>query len=146
MCVFFKRGCSRQIAGALLLVWLQVRAHEPWLALDGGDGLGTDALDAVCSGAVALLRPGGFLALETAGGEQAHAVAATLRMFRADGGNPAAVDSDGAAGSDGGQSRDGGSADEASATADTLAFSDVEVVSDCFGVDRFVTASRSSAS
>ena len=51
---------------------MQVRAHEPLLALDGGGGPGTDALDAVCRGAAALLRPGGFLALETAGGEQAH--------------------------------------------------------------------------
>lgn len=126
-----------------LLFSLQVRAHEPHLALDGGSGPGTDALDAVCSAAANLLRPGGFLALETAGGEQAHAVAAMLRLYHADGGSPAAEESEETACSTDGRLRHGnGSEDELPASDGALAFRDVEVIRDCFGVERFVKAWR----
>lgn len=125
-----------------MLLWVQVRAHEPRLALDGGGGPGTDALDAVCSGAATLLQPGGFLALETAGGEQAHAVAAMLLLYHADAGSPAAAESEGTTGKDGGQSHASDSTNEISASDGDLAFRDVEVVRDCFGVERFVTAWR----
>ncbi|GFH06595.1 uncharacterized protein HaLaN_01250 [Haematococcus lacustris] len=56
----------------------EVGRHEPSTALDGGPGAGTDSLKVVCQGAVQWLAPGGFLALETAGGEQAAQVASLL--------------------------------------------------------------------
>ena len=56
----------------------EVSVHEPSGALDGGQGLGIDALMPICRGAARLLQPGGFLALETAGGEQAQYVAHVL--------------------------------------------------------------------
>lgn len=55
----------------------EVRDWEPRLALDGGpDGLAV--IRRVVLGAARVLRPGGGLALETAGGEQARAVARWL--------------------------------------------------------------------
>ena len=87
----------------------EVRQYEPWSALDGGQGAGCSALTAICYGAVDMLQPGGFLALETNGGPQAHDVAAMLQN---------------------------------SATRGRVAFADVQVVADVFGVDRFVTATR----
>lgn len=45
----------------------EVGQFEPWLALDGGQGLGFDSLTPICSGAARQLRAGGFLALETTG-------------------------------------------------------------------------------
>jgi methylase of polypeptide subunit release factors len=49
---------------------MRTRRHEPRSALDGGEGLGIDCLLSVCMGAVRMLMAGGFLALETGGGEQ----------------------------------------------------------------------------
>lgn len=91
--------------------------HEPHLALDGGVGLGLDSLLPICEGAVALLQPGGFLALETGGGEQALHVAGLLREMR--------------------DAQSGGSSQDA-----PLAFTDVQVRQDLFGVGRFVQARR----
>ncbi|MBI1845500.1 MAG: peptide chain release factor N(5)-glutamine methyltransferase [Candidatus Rokubacteria bacterium] len=55
----------------------EVREHEPALALDGGaDGL--DVIRRLVADAPRVLRPGGRLVLETAGGAQATAVAALL--------------------------------------------------------------------
>lgn len=45
----------------------EVGQFEPWLALDGGLGLGLDSLTPICSGAAKMLQPGGFLAVETTG-------------------------------------------------------------------------------
>lgn len=56
----------------------EVRLHEPWLALEGGTGLGLDAMLPICAGAAVHLLPGGFLALETNGGEQARDVVSVL--------------------------------------------------------------------
>lgn len=56
----------------------EVRMHEPMLALDGGEGEGRDALDAIVAGARGFLAPGGLLALETDGGAQAARVAAAM--------------------------------------------------------------------
>lgn len=57
----------------------EVGRHEPWTALDGGPGDGLDSLAPICAGAATMLAPGGFLALETAGRDQAAAVASLLR-------------------------------------------------------------------
>jgi release factor glutamine methyltransferase len=55
----------------------EVAEFEPRPAIDGGaDGL--DVIRPLVAGARARLRPGGALVLETAGGEQAHQVAALL--------------------------------------------------------------------
>lgn len=55
----------------------EVRDWEPRLALDGGpDGLAV--IRRLVGEAARVLRPGGVLALETAGGEQAHTVARWL--------------------------------------------------------------------
>ena len=45
----------------------EVGQYEPWLALDGGPGMGLNSLTPICQGAAHMLRPGGFLALETTG-------------------------------------------------------------------------------
>lgn len=45
-------------------VQVEVGKHEPWLALDGGQGPGLDSLNAICQEAARFLCPGGFLALE----------------------------------------------------------------------------------
>ena len=56
----------------------EVARHEPVRALDGGpDGLAVIA--PLVEAALRVLRPGGALALETAGGAQAGRVAALLR-------------------------------------------------------------------
>jgi release factor glutamine methyltransferase len=65
----------------------EVREHEPRLALDGGmDGLGM--LRPLVADAGRTLRPGGALVVETAGGDQALAVAG---LFRAAGFNDVVV-------------------------------------------------------
>ena len=51
----------------VLVLQKEVGQFEPWLALDGGVGLGLDSLTPVCSGATTMLQPGGFLAIETTG-------------------------------------------------------------------------------
>lgn len=51
----------------LTVLQKEVGRYEPWLALDGGVGLGLDSLIPICSGAATILQPGGFLALETTG-------------------------------------------------------------------------------
>ncbi len=56
----------------------EVGRHEPWSALDGGDAGGLHSLRPICAGAAEMLAPGGFIALETAGHEQARAVAELL--------------------------------------------------------------------
>ena len=52
-------------------VQAEVQLHEPSLALDGGTEDGLDCLIEVCDGAISMLRPGGFLAVETAGAHAA---------------------------------------------------------------------------
>lgn len=109
-----------------------LRRHEPHLALHGGEGLGIDCLLPICMGAARRLQPGGFLALETAGGEQAHYIADLLSHMRRSalgGCGPA----DGITGGSGVPGRE------------QLAFEDVRVRRDLRGVDRFVTASRAAA-
>ena len=101
------------------------------MALCGGEGLGVDCLLPICTGAARLLQPGGFLALETAGGEQAHYIADVLRHLR----RGACAWGDASAGSLGGSGSDGETGGE------RLAFGDVRVRRDLRGVDRFVTAS-----
>lgn len=113
--------------------------HEPHLALHGGEGLGIDCLLPICTGAARMLQPGGFLALETAGGEQAHYIADMLRHMRT---SVCGAAQPGAAGgaSDSGSGSEG---EGCSLAADEApAFCDVRVRRDLRGVDRFVTASR----
>ena len=98
----------------------EVGLYEPELALGGGEGLGIDALAPICIGAVDMLQPGGFLAIETAGGEQAEYVAQLLQHMQS-----------------GGSGVGGGGEG-------SLAFEDVRVRRDLRGVDRFVTATRTS--
>ena len=47
----------------------EVGQCEPWLALDGGLGLGLDSLTPICMGAADMLQSGGLLALETTGAD-----------------------------------------------------------------------------
>lgn len=56
----------------------EVALHEPRLALDGGKDLAIDSLMPICRGAAEILQPGGFIGLETCGGEQAHYVSHIL--------------------------------------------------------------------
>ena len=56
----------------------EVALHEPHLALDGGPGDGSAALLDLLGELATALRPGGFVALETDGGDQAEAVARRL--------------------------------------------------------------------
>ena len=58
----------------------EVRLHEPRLALDGGVKDGSEKTIIVCDGAARHLLPGGFLALEMHGLEQAKQVASYLAM------------------------------------------------------------------
>ncbi|KAG1659661.1 hypothetical protein FOA52_007248 [Chlamydomonas sp. UWO 241] len=108
----------------------EVGRHEPATALDGGDGPGLDSLRVICADAVHMLAPGGLLALETAGREQAHAVAAMLAAATAGDAPGSARLREAVQASSGG---DGAAA----------AFGDVAVVDDCYGVARFVTGTRS---
>lgn len=115
--------------------------HEPHLALHGGEGLGIDCLLPICTGAARRLQPGGFLALETAGGEQARYIAELLSHMRCSALNGAAAGLAGVGvctGSSG--SWPGGGAGPS--PGEQLAFEDVRVRKDLRGVDRFVTASR----
>ena len=50
----------------------EVSAHEPWLALDGGNGTGSRDLIHVCEASVSMLSTGGFIALETSGERHSH--------------------------------------------------------------------------
>lgn len=59
----------------------EVKDHEPVLALDGGGKLAVDCLVPICEGAAEMLVKGGFLALETNGGEQAQYIVDLLRAF-----------------------------------------------------------------
>ena len=79
LCAQLFKAPDRQLIAVILPTQAEVRQYEPWSALDGGQGSGCSALTAICHGAVDMLQPGGFLALETNGGPQAHAVAAMLR-------------------------------------------------------------------
>jgi release factor glutamine methyltransferase len=59
----------------------EVREHDPRLAIDGGiDGL--EIIRRLIAEAPRVLRPGGALAMETAGGAQARAVCALLTTAR----------------------------------------------------------------
>ena len=114
----------------------QVRRHEPGSALDGGDDHGTVSLDHICAGAVSMLRSGGFVALETAGGSQAHAVAdflAALDSPPVDGTSAAACH---------GLAGNGDHLRSADRRTPEAAFQRIKVVTDMFGIDRFVTAWR----
>lgn len=59
----------------------EVKGHEPVLALDGGAELAVDCLVPICKGAADMLTEGGFLALETNGGEQAQYILDLLREY-----------------------------------------------------------------
>ncbi|KXZ41697.1 hypothetical protein GPECTOR_315g10 [Gonium pectorale] len=109
----------------------EVGRHEPAGALDGGEGHGLDSLQELCSRAAEMLVPGGLIALETAGGEQADLVAELLRRSGPD--PTGALSQSGDAACDG---REG-------AGCATSAFEAVEVLEDCYGVRRFVRAYRS---
>lgn len=108
--------------------------HEPHLALHGGEGLGIDCLLPICTGAARMLQPGGFLALETAGGEQAHYIADLLRHMRSS--------VCGAAEPGGGEGSSSEGEGCSLAADEAPAFCDVRVRRDLRGVDRFVTATR----
>jgi release factor glutamine methyltransferase len=140
------RGCLGRLAGIVsnppyitedLMQGLQaeVGQYEPELALDGGEGLGIDALAPICRGAVEMLQPGGFLALETAGGEQAEYVAQLLQHLRCGVVANGAVVLSSSGGSSGGEEGESGE--------EHLAFENVKIRNDLRGVDRFVTATRS---
>ncbi|BBN17813.1 release factor glutamine methyltransferase [Marchantia polymorpha subsp. ruderalis] len=91
----------------------EVGKHEPKIALDGGPD-GADDLREICNGSAIALRSGGFLALETNGGQQAEVVRDYLCKIRVlEGpGNP------------------------------VLCFHEVKCVKDFAGITRFVTAIR----
>jgi methylase of polypeptide subunit release factors len=145
----------------------EVQQHEPLSALDGGpaQGLeslavsqraraalrgaavghagtrlapGVDAADAwrcarvqvICEQAVGVLAPGGFLCLETAGAEQAPLVQQLLQALQAAPCDAAPGNDSSSGGGVGGGAR---------------AFADVRVHGDCYGVPRFVTATRTAA-
>ena len=57
------------VCHGLMVLQKEVGQFEPWLALDGGPGLGLNSLIPICSGAAEMLQPGGFLALETTGND-----------------------------------------------------------------------------
>ena len=59
----------------------EVRYHEPWLALESGKS-GVEALEVLCKGASRYLLPGGFLLLETGGGDQVTHVVQLLHSFK----------------------------------------------------------------
>ena len=59
----------------------EVKDHEPTLALDGDRALAVDCLVPICRGAAEMLVEGGFLALETNGGEQAHWIVELLKGY-----------------------------------------------------------------
>lgn len=124
----------------------EVGRHEPHLALHGGEGLGIDCLLPICTGAARLLLPGGFVALETAGGEQAHYIAELLRHMRASvcGGHSSSHHGNGESYFGGGGNRSGsGGWESEEEDEEAPAFCDVRVRKDLRGVDRFVTATRS---
>lgn len=80
-----------------------------------------------------MLQPGGFLALETAGGEQAYYIADLLRRMRRGGLADAGWGAQALA--------HGASVESADAEGEEqLAFADVRVRRDLRGIDRFVTA------
>ena len=111
----------------------EVRNHEPWLALEGGPGAGLDAMVPICEGAALHLMPGGFLALETNGGAQAQDVANILRGMRG-----------AAAGTSSPSSRSSALRDEKREDdATVFVFENIHIRKDYYGVERFVTASRS---
>ncbi|GLC65268.1 hypothetical protein PLESTF_000270500 [Pleodorina starrii] len=110
----------REMAG----LQAEVGRHEPAGALDGGEGPGLDSLQVLCSEAADMLAPGGLIALETAGGEQADLVAHLLRGTT----ETAAVAAVGTS--------------HGSVPAAVSAFEEVEVLPDCYGVRRFVRAYR----
>ncbi|KAK9831693.1 hypothetical protein WJX74_006366 [Apatococcus lobatus] len=56
----------------------EVEQYEPREALDGGGLDGLPAVESVCRAALLLLKPGGFLAIETGGPEQTQHVAGLL--------------------------------------------------------------------
>lgn len=68
-------------AESLARLQKEVGAHEPRLALDGGAGEGLEAFAAICRGAGGVLRPGGFLGLETNGWGQAERVASMIERL-----------------------------------------------------------------
>lgn len=90
----------------------EVRNHEPWLALEGGPGRGLDALIPIIDGAAEFLLPGGFLSLETNGGEQARDVVGILRGMAAKNGDAVSL------------------------------FKDIKTHKDFCGIERFVIARR----
>jgi release factor glutamine methyltransferase len=98
----------------------EVVNHEPHVALDGGGGLAIDSLVPICRGAATLLQPGGFLALETVGGEQAHYIAHILHHLEKS------------------------EYDHMSPGDDHCLFEQIAIRRDLRGVERFVTAIKKS--
>ena len=58
---------STQTYEMAYVIQAEVQCHEPHAALDGGGQDGLPAVDSVCRTALRLLKPGGFLAVETGG-------------------------------------------------------------------------------
>lgn len=69
------------VSDTIATLQAEVAMHEPLTALDGGDDLAIDSLMPICKGASEMLQSGGFLALETAGGEQAHYMSHVLKSL-----------------------------------------------------------------
>mmetsp|Transcript_36663 Transcript_36663/g.69006 ORF Transcript_36663/g.69006 Transcript_36663/m.69006 type:complete len:303 (-) Transcript_36663:261-1169(-) len=57
-------------ASTIARLQAEVRDHEPLMALDGGGLDGMKDLQDIVGGAASALQPGGFIALETGGGDQ----------------------------------------------------------------------------
>ncbi|MEW5319803.1 MAG: hypothetical protein WDW38_010930 [Sanguina aurantia] len=124
----------------------EVGRHEPWSALDGGVGSGMTCLDPICRGAAEFLLPGGVLALETAGGDQAHEVAKLLRSLTSS--SSSSSSSSPQTNTSSSSSLNAvqfaqGTGPEGALHTRAPVFENVCVVKDCYDVDRFVTARRS---
>lgn len=61
------RRINASMPAAVMALQAEVKRHEPHEALDGGGQDGLPAVDSVCRAALRLLKPGGFLAIETGG-------------------------------------------------------------------------------
>jgi release factor glutamine methyltransferase len=93
----------------------EVGQHEPQSALDGGDD-GMYDLRVICEGSSHALRGGGFLALETNGDKQAEDISDLLHSLK--------------------------TVANAQTSTPIPCFQDIQIVSDFFGIKRFVVATR----
>ena len=110
----------------------EVGAHEPTSALDGGEGPGMDSLAVICDQAVHMLIPGGFLALEVSGYEllRLNIVIELYRFCPQTAGKAQAEEVKSLLNS------------LRNASDGSLAFKDAKILQDCFGIERFVSATR----